>query len=232
MSGKLPPTSPLKNQPPSKRPNSSLGDRIETRGAAAAINIPVTLRSFGSLTLTPLSCFDGVRLPTNGEILERLFHVRDHVDTKNNLPLKYMVNLIYPEIEAIYAKVPCPMKRKDTCISKIEKVYKRWQEMDKIGPNTSSSTISAYQEELSRLCDLSAQDAIEMIRKDRARDSKQQEEDVKFLQSQKTDREAKMAPTIDKSFSERQQRIEKRRSRSTASKNTSDSTLRTDQSED
>ena len=204
---------------------------MSTRGATAAVSIPIIPRYFGSLTLIPIDHFDGVRLPSNSEILQRLFYVRDHVDTKNNLPIKNMATLIYPEIEAIYEKVPCPMKQKVKCIAKIQSVYERWQNMNKDVSKTSSKTISAYQEELSKLCDLSAQNAIEMISKDRSRDSKQQEEDVKFLQSQRTDREAKMAPTIDKSFSERQQRIEKRRSRSTAS-NTSHSTLRTDQSED
>ena len=63
MSGKLPPTSPLKNQPPAKRPNSANGNPI-TRGATA-YNIESTYRRVGTLILKPLPAFTGKQLPSN-----------------------------------------------------------------------------------------------------------------------------------------------------------------------
>ena len=77
------PTSPLKNQPPSKRPNSSLGNPILTRGATA-INTDSTLRIAGPIILKPIAAFKGSQLPTNAEILQRLFYAKDNADTKMN----------------------------------------------------------------------------------------------------------------------------------------------------
>ena len=229
MSGKLPHTSPLKDQPPSKRPNSSLGNPIQTRGATAA---PVpAIRKLGTLILTPIAAFDGKRLPSNSEVLQRLFYVKDQ-DLTCNKSTRSLIDQIFPEIEALYAKVPCPMKRKDSCLTKIQNLYEKWRNMTKDVTKSSASTISSFQSELSKLCDLSAKDAIENISKDRQRDPKQQAEDVKFMLDQKTSRKSTLSPQIDQSFSERQQRIEKRKTRSFQSQTTSDSTSKTDSSED
>ena len=132
-----------------------------------------------------------------------------------------MIDLIFPEIEAVYAKVPCPMKRKDNCIEKIQKLHDKWQKISKIGPNIASETLKAFQTELSQLCDLTPKDATNTISKDRSRDSKQQDEDVRFVLDQRSTRKMSMEPKLDKSFTERQQRIEKRHARSTPSASTS-----------
>ena len=88
MAEKLPPTSPAKNQPPPKRPNSSLGRPIVTRGATA-YNIDSTLRKLGTTVLKPIAAFDGKKLPTNSEILQRLFYVKD-LDSSFNKSTRYV----------------------------------------------------------------------------------------------------------------------------------------------
>ena len=125
--------------------------------------------------------------------------------------------MIFPEIEAIYSKVPCPMKRKDNCVTKIEKLFEKWRTLSKGGPLVSSSKLSEFQTELLKLCDLSTKDATDVISKDRTRDARQQKEDVEFILDQRTTRKGTLSPTVDKSFSERQQRIEKRKMRSSSS---------------
>ena len=89
MAEKLPPTSPAKNQPPPKRPNSSLGRPIVTRGATA-FNVDSTLRKIGTIILKPIAAFDGKKLPTNSEILQRLFYVKD-LDSSFNKSTRYEV---------------------------------------------------------------------------------------------------------------------------------------------
>ena len=53
--------------------------------------------------------FDGLKFPTNGEI-QRYFYIKDqscHTEKPRNIAVK-----IYHEIENIYSKVPCSMKKK------------------------------------------------------------------------------------------------------------------------
>ena len=204
------PISPVKNPPDSKRPNSSLGNKMITRGATA-INPVSVLRTFDSITLRPIAAFSGSKLPTNGEILERIFYEKDFSDTQNNKPTKSVIDYIFPEIEAIYQKVPCPMKRKDKCKAKILKLYDEWQRLSKhVGKGQSDSTTVSFKEQLSILCDLSAQDAVDQIAVDRARTQAQRKEDIDFLQDQKTTRKGTLLPTIDKSYVKRMERKEVR----------------------
>ena len=70
------PTSPLKSQPQPKRPNSAQGNPIVTRGATA-LNIDSTIRNFDTFFLKPIEKFDPKKLPTNADILQRIFYVKD-----------------------------------------------------------------------------------------------------------------------------------------------------------
>ena len=204
------PISPIKNPPDSKRPNSSLGNKIITRGATA-INPVSILRTFDSMTLGPIASFSGSKLPTNAEILERIFYEKDFKDTQNNKPTKSVIDDILPEIEAIYAKVPCPMKRRDTCKAKILTLYDKWQKLSKhVGKSLSESTTISFKEELLSLCDLSAQDAVDQIAVDRARTQSQRKEDIDFLQDQKTTRQGRLLPGVDQSYVKRKERKEVR----------------------
>ena len=216
------PTSPSKFQPVAKRPNSAQGKPIVTRGATA-INPESVLRRFDTLVLRPIASFDGTKLPTNAEVLQRLFYVKDNEDTKMNASTKSLIDRILPEIESIYSKVPCEMQRKDNCKRIITKLYENWRSYAKNNGNgLSQETISAYKDELSKLCDLTTKETINKIAVDRSRTPKQREEDIKFVQDQKTTRQSKLSPTVDQSFTQRQERknvrstaLEKRLQKST-----------------
>ena len=216
------PTSPSKFQPVAKRPNSAQGKPMVTRGATA-INPESTLRRFDTLVLTPIASFDGTKLPTNAEVLQRLFHIKDHEDTSMNTSTKSLIDRILPEIAYVYSKVPCEIQRKDSCKRIITKLYDKWRGYAKNNGNgLSQSTINAFKDELSSLCDLTTKETINKISVDRSRTEQQRQEDIKFIQDQKTTRQSKLSPTVDQSFMKRQERknarsnaLEKRLQKST-----------------
>ena len=205
------PISPSKAQPNPKRPNSAQGDPIITRGAIA-INPDSVLRTFDDLVLKPIDKFSGTKLPSNAEVLQRIFYVKDNSDPQMNRSNGSIVDEILPELETIYNSVPCAMKRKDTCKAKILNLYEKWRSMTK---NDGKKSLSAavtlrFKDELSSLCDLLAQDVIHQIEVDRSRTQAQRTEDIKFLQDQKSERKASITPIVDKAFVKRQERKEQR----------------------
>ena len=62
------------------------------------------------LDLTPIEKFDGLKFPTNGEVLRRYFYIKDH--SSHSEISRNIAKIIYQEIEYIYLKVPCSMKVK------------------------------------------------------------------------------------------------------------------------
>ena len=212
MYGKQP-TSPLKKQPHSKRPKTPQPpdpDPILTRGACA-INQQSITRSFD---LIPIPKFDNTMLPSNGAVLQRIFHEKDH--NKQSMTTKEIIKIILPEIEAIYSKIPVEMKRKDSCERQILKLFDEWKNLKK---NYSTGKISAdkvadFEQELKSLCNLLASDAVEKIEKDRGRTHKQIQEDIDFVKDQMTTRKSKISSAIDHSFTQKQERILQRQIRS------------------
>ena len=215
------PLSPSKATPQPKRPNSAQGKPLTTRRATAIVESDI--RKFDSLILRPLVAFDDKKLPTNGEVLQRLFYIKDK-DSSFNCSTRSLIDKILPEIQFIYSKVACEMQRKDNCIRVITRLYEKWQKLSKNEGKKSlpQSTVDDFKDELSKLCDLTSKEALNKISLDRGRTPKQREEDIKFIQNQKGDRTFKMEPTLDKSFAKRQERktvrsaaLEKRLQKST-----------------
>ena len=62
--------------------------------------------------LVPLEKFSGLQFPTNAQILERYFFIRDQ-DSSNKMKKRDIAAQIYDEVETIYCKVPCVMKKKE-----------------------------------------------------------------------------------------------------------------------
>ena len=56
------------------------------------------------LDLKPLQKFDGLKFPTNSEVLRRYFYLRDH--SKSSKKSRNISTIIHKEIEHIYLKVP------------------------------------------------------------------------------------------------------------------------------
>ena len=212
MSGKQPPSSPLKIQPNPKRPKTPQPAPMPTRGACA-IN-PQSYAKYDDIVLKPISQFDGKNLPSNADILQRMFYERDFNNPTLKKSTKEIVDNIFPEIEAIYQKVPVDMQRKDSCKRKIVTLFENWLKHQKNEAKSAPSVVSAFKKELNSLCNLLPADAIDRIAKDRGRTPKQIQEDIKFLQSQMTDRKSSLLPNIDQSFTQRQERILQRQIRS------------------
>ena len=69
------------------------------------------------LDLKPLENFDGLKFPSNRDILRRYFYIK--VNSWHSEKPRNIANVIYNEIEKIYSKVPCSMKEKSFCLDKI-----------------------------------------------------------------------------------------------------------------
>ena len=111
---------------------------------------PITRREFSRSTrffdLKPLQNFDGLKFPTNSDILRRYFYIKDkswHSEKPRNI-----ANEIYNEIEKIYSKVPCSMKKKSFCLDKICSLYKEWQYLSNNHKKCSKSRIEKFQKYL------------------------------------------------------------------------------------
>ena len=115
--------------------------------------------------LKPMESFNNHQLPTNRHILQRFFWIQDH-DGKLQ-PKKVIALKIYTELCEKYAMIPCPMKKKQNCIQSILKLDAEYFKMAKNISNykgeDSNLKISLFKQKLEKLCDLSAQNAIEVI---------------------------------------------------------------------
>ena len=84
----------------------------------AEINKPTTRLETSTFTrlldLTPIEKFDGLKFPTNSEVLRRYFYIKDH--SSHSEKSRNIAKIIYHEIEYIYSKVPCKMKVKPSRI--------------------------------------------------------------------------------------------------------------------
>ena len=99
--------SPLKNAPELKKPKNtqsltkvtrSLSVAIDTSNAASDTTVASTSRAFG---LVPMQNFDTDKLPTNREVLGRMFYFRD---LSNNRKEQSIAEEVFSEIEIIYNK--------------------------------------------------------------------------------------------------------------------------------
>ena len=119
-----------------------------------------------------------MKFPTNGEILQRYLYIKDqccHTEKPRNIAVK-----IYHEIENIYSKVPCSMKKKSFCLDKICILYKEWQILNGQRKSSKNRT-EKFQKELKNTCNLVGKNAIHEIKTDKCRDDKRKHEDISFL---------------------------------------------------
>ena len=77
--------------------------------------------------LVPIEKFTGLQFPTNSQILERYFFIRDH--SSRSTKRRDIANQIYDEVDTIYCKVPCVMKTKRFCLDQICSLYKKWDNL-------------------------------------------------------------------------------------------------------
>ena len=72
-------------------------------------------KTFCGIKIIPLECFHGLQLPTNIDVLSRIFHLRATSPMKT---IKDIVNDVNNELETIYQKGPSKMKGKDFRLKK------------------------------------------------------------------------------------------------------------------
>ena len=103
--------------------------------------------------LVPIEKFTGLQFPTNAQILERYFFIRDH--SSRSTKRREIANQIYDEVDTIYCKVPCVIKKKSFCLDQ-----------------NPEKTISSFLSELEKTCNLVGKNAIHEIKTDKCRDEK------------------------------------------------------------
>ena len=136
--------------------------------------------------LKPIPKFDNTVLPSNAAILQRMFYERDFNNSCNSKSIKDIFDCIYPEIEAVYLKIPVKMKRKDRCKIQVLNLYDRWRKMAKNPGQIKSAKSNAFKQELSSLCNFISNDAIDIIAKDKLKSAQQIQEDIAFIKDQMT----------------------------------------------
>ena len=112
------------------------------------------VRSFG---LKPIPSFSGQDLPTNGQVLQRLFHMQDSA-TNHKKPIKVMMRDVAEEMRVLYEKVPCEIQRKDHVLTLLMKLHTRYsdnaknEQRDSMVPGTKTAV---FLDDLNKLCDIS-----------------------------------------------------------------------------
>ena len=117
----------------------------------------------------------GSKLPSNGQVLKLIFYNMRHV----GLNFKEAANLTLREITLFWAKAKIPTQMPKHAITKVEKLYKEWSNIQK--SSTRKSKIQeerelAFKSKLDDLFDIAAADAVSQMTKT---------EDIQFLQLQR-----------------------------------------------
>ena len=126
--------------------------------------------------LVPIEKFTGMKFPTNSQILERYFFIRDH--SSRIKKQREIANQIYDEVDTIYCKVPCVMKTKRFCLDQICSLYKKWDNLRRSEHTASEKSISSFLSELEKTCNLGGKNAIHEIKTDKCRDEKRRGCDI------------------------------------------------------
>ena len=142
--------------------------------------------------LTPIEQFSGVNLPTNGEVLRRFFSIKDNSEI-NNLKNNEISKQIYDELQGLYNKIPITMKAKNFGARKICDLYEKWRSINRHKKSCSKLKKEKFQSELNNICDLVGKFYEHEILSNRLLTQKQKEEDLKFIQVQRTDRISKFS---------------------------------------
>ena len=170
------PISPPKNAPDPKRHAGVDSNRLAR--SDTVVSKAACVRPFD---LVPLDSFNGLQLPTKGDILRRFFHLQD-LSSKSNQKREFAKQIL-TEVSPIYAKIPCSMKSEKYCLVIICKLFEQYQQKQFV-----KSQYQSFKQQLSQLCDLTGPNSDIEIRNDRLRSEYQKNDDLAFLKDQKTTR--------------------------------------------
>ena len=177
MAERNPPT-PLKNQPDSKRPRTP-------NIVGAARNLSLTSESkkweIRGIELVPLEKFDGNQIPTNAEVLRRLFFLREKSSKK---PFKDIAEIVFWELEEICGRalaIDKPIKQAKNAIKIMHDLYENFRTFYKLRGRTLSSNEKLFIDNLNKMCDIVSADAEEQIMSDNNRTAYTRTVDINFL---------------------------------------------------
>ena len=94
---------------------------------------PIITRSQSSayvrcFDLKPLEKFSGIQLPTNSDVLRRYFSIRDEF---KNRPKREIAGILFDELQQVWAKIPCPVMKKQSFTDKMIKLHDKWRDLTK-----------------------------------------------------------------------------------------------------
>ena len=195
-------------QQSSTKPENIPGTSTEETNPKAAQARPgikkSALRKKKNFDLKPLENFSGTMLPTNQEVLCRLFYLQEKYSGQGKTrTIRSMAKEILEELQEIYQKVPCEMIIKRNGLDKICKLHESYKTAVK---NKESSKrladqirLKDFKLKLHQICDLIGAKAIVNIQKSGYLTEKEKIDDINFLLDQRSHRKMRFGP-VDKKY--------------------------------
>ena len=214
MASRDPPT-PLKNQPDQKRPKTPVGtsDRNLSSGFQT-LQTEDSTRTLRGIALVPLPEFDGLKIPTNAEVLRRIFFLRDESHSRS---MKSICENVFSEIEEICQRalaIPKPTKQAKNCEKIFQDMYEDFKKAVSLRYRKPSTKETALINSLEKMCNVVSIDAEDQIMACPLRSNFKKKIDISFLKDQQTSRRMEISDKEDSDFQKKfmvQLEIEERR---------------------
>jgi hypothetical protein len=153
-------------------------------------NNPKYHHEYLGILTTDLVATAGCQLPSNGDILKHYFYLkRDEFRCEGK---DKVIDIVVEKAKLIWDMAKIPAKNTTKNKSLKEQVLKLIQTIDNLvcakKRPTFNQKLEAFKIKLNELFDISSHNAVELIQKDTMRNAAQKNEDILFLEDQKTDR--------------------------------------------
>ena len=169
----------------------------DTRNAKIASSVPV-LRNHTEMFLTgqPATSISGSKLPTCRDVLKFFFHIRNQCQSRDEA---YKITTENALCFWRMARIKTIQPR--GCIRKLDALWKEWDRLCKCRNRKGDpgGQREKFVEELDRLWDIGAPDAITEILSNRLLSKSEKDEDVEFYLDQRSDRKGTISG-CDKKF--------------------------------
>ena len=139
----------------------------------------------------PISSISSTKLPTNRQVLQRLFYSKDCARGKATVENTACRETVQEVLE-IWEKAQIKTQSVFRCCARLEDVFSEWRRLNKNTHRGSSEQIKKFEEDLDKLWDIGSADVIDVIRTNRLLSEEKKEEDVEFYRDQQGARLAVM----------------------------------------
>ena len=179
----------MASKPPDKTGFGAIPKSAPKLRSDSAVEVASTTRAFN---LVPLNSFDTSKFPTNSEVLRRIFFLLDLSKPKSR-PINSIADQIFKEMENIYIKalaIEKSTKQPSFCKAQICKLYEdfRYAQKNYKKDRPQQQKVQLFLDNLDKMCDIAPPNAEQQIRLDRLRPQMKKDEDISFLNDQKTTR--------------------------------------------